>query len=125
MSKWSAAVAVPALALIGSLASAAAHARTDVQWSITIGSPVWARPAPVYHAPPPVVVYRPAPVYYAPVYPHYRTQYHAPRHAHGYRDSDRDGIPNRYDRRYDPYGDRDRDGVPNRWDRHDRNPYRR
>ena len=35
-----------------------------------------------------------------------------------YRDSDRDGIPNRYDR------DRDGDGVPNRFDDRPNNPYR-
>lgn len=38
-------------------------------------------------------------------------------HARG-RDSDRDGIPNRFDR------DRDGDGVPNRYDRAPDNPYR-
>jgi hypothetical protein len=37
---------------------------------------------------------------------------------HGRRDSDRDGIPDRYDR------DRDNDGVPNRFDRRPNNPYR-
>jgi hypothetical protein len=35
------------------------------------------------------------------------------------RDSDRDGVPNRYDR------DRDGDGVPNRYDRRPNNPGRR
>jgi hypothetical protein len=34
-------------------------------------------------------------------------------------DENRDGVPNRYDR------DRDGDGVPNRWDRRPDNPYRR
>ncbi len=45
-----------------------------------------------------------------------------------YRDRDRDGIPDRYDRRpgrYDGRGDRDRDGVPNRYDRRPNDPYRR
>jgi len=37
----------------------------------------------------------------------------------GYRDRDRDGVPNRFDR------DRDGDGVPNRVDSSPRNPYRR
>jgi hypothetical protein len=123
MRKWSAVAAVPAVALIGLAASAAAQARTDVQWSITIGSPVWVRPAPVYHAAPPVVVHRPAPVIYP--YPYYHARPPAPRYVHRHWDIDRDGIPNRHDRRYDPYGDRDRDGAPNRWDRDDRNPYRR
>lgn len=36
----------------------------------------------------------------------------------GWGDSDRDGVPNRYDR------DRDGDGVPNRYDRRPGNPYR-
>ena len=33
-------------------------------------------------------------------------------------DRDGDGIPNRYDRVYNPRWDRDGDGVPNRYDRH-------
>jgi len=50
----------------------------------------------------------------------YRTNYASNR---GYyrsmrRDSDRDGIPNRFDR------DRDNDGVPNRYDNRPNNPYR-
>jgi hypothetical protein len=40
------------------------------------------------------------------------------RSPHTYRDMDRDGVPNRYDR------DRDGDGVPNRYDRRPDNPYR-
>lgn len=49
--------------------------------------------------------------------------YHAPHPAHpahgrGYRDRDRDGIPNRVDR------DRDNDGVPNRHDARPNNPRR-
>lgn len=36
----------------------------------------------------------------------------------GYRDRDRDGVPNRYDR------DRDGDGVPNRYDRRPGDPRR-
>lgn len=49
-----------------------------------------------------------------------------------YRDTDRDGVPNRYDRDLDNDGvrnsrdrDRDGDGVPNRWDHRPENPYRR
>ena len=45
---------------------------------------------------------------------HYGYNYRAMR-----RDSDHDGIPNRFDR------DRDNDGVPNRFDNHPNNPYRR
>jgi len=40
------------------------------------------------------------------------------RYGNRYRDNDRDGIPNRYDR------DRDNDGVPNRFDRRPNNPWR-
>jgi len=57
-------------------------------------------------------------------------------HGHGFhggrRDSDHDGIPNRYDRDRDNDGirnrhdrDRDGDGVPNRYDRAPDNRYRR
>ena len=35
------------------------------------------------------------------------------------RDYDGDGIPNRYDRVYNPRWDRDGDGIPNRYDRYD------
>ena len=53
-----------------------------------------------------------------------------------YGDSDRDGIPNIYDRdsryydarvayRQRAWGDADHDGVPNRFDRAPNNPYRR
>jgi hypothetical protein len=47
--------------------------------------------------------------------------YDGPRNRYrnmGWRDEDRDGVPNRYDR------DRDGDGVPNRYDRRPDNPYR-
>ena len=107
-----------ALALAGTLAAGAARAGhdADVQWSVTIGTPVYARPAPVH-------VY-PAPVY-AQAYPHYRggAPYHrSPGHRGYYReptrwDRDGDGIPNRHDRLYNPRWDVDGDGVPNRRDR--------
>lgn len=95
---------------------AEAHGRDDVQWSVTVGSPapaMWVAPAPpVWVAPPPLRMYGPA-----PVYPH-----------RGQRptrwDRDGDGIPNRFDRVYNPRWDRDGDGVPNRYDRHDNNPRR-
>jgi hypothetical protein len=40
------------------------------------------------------------------------------RYGNRYRDIDRDGVPNRFDR------DRDGDGVPNRFDRRPANPWR-
>lgn len=45
-------------------------------------------------------------------------RYYGPRYRNRWYDSDRDGIPNRYDR------DRDNDGTPNRFDRRPNNPYR-
>jgi len=114
-----------AVAATGALGAGMAQARTDVQWSVTIGNPfpVYSQPAPVYsepypvYAPAPVVVrpypvYTPAPVMVRP-YPVYGVRYG---------DRDGDGIPNRYDHRYNPYGDRDRDGIPNRYDRHPGHP---
>ena len=135
MSKTRFAIAA-ALALTAALGTGLAHARgPDVQWSVTIGAPIFV-PAPVYR--------QPAPVYYPPqriYYPHAR--YQEPTHW----DRDGDGIPNRHDRRYNPRWDvdgdgipnrhdryhrhdsprwdHDRDGVPNRYDRHDNNPWRR
>ena len=82
---------------VGTLAAAsAAHARSDVHFSIGIGAPIgYAQPAPVY--------VQPAPVYYERPY-HWRQRGH---HHHG------------------GWGDRDRDGVPNRYDRAPGNPWRR
>ncbi len=130
-----------ALVLTAALGAGSAHARGgDVQWSVTIGAPLYLPPLPlpVYGVP----VYRqPAPVYHQPppaYYPHAR--YQEPtywdrdgdgipnRHDRRYNpawDVDGDGIPNRHDARYSPRRDHDRDGVPNRWDRHDHNPWRR
>ena len=105
------------LALVGGLAAVgAAQAQDNVQWSVTIGSdaPVYTVPAPVYRVPPPV--------YRAPVMvPQYREydRYHGYGYHHPTRwDRDGDGIPNRYDRVYNPVWDRDGDGIPNRYDRH-------
>src|SRR5262245_38483032 len=91
-----------ALAILGTL-GVAAKAHPDVQWSVTIGAPCYA-PAPVY---------TPAPVYRAPAPGYWQHGYHQPR----YWDRDGDGIPNRYDRLYNPRWDRDGDGIPNRYDR--------
>lgn len=109
-------MAVTTLALAGVLGAGVAQARTDVHVSIGL---------PVLLPSPPHVVVQPAPVYApAPVY------YQAPRHyhrGHGYThparwDRDGDGVPNRYDRVYNPRWDRDGDGVPNRYDRHPNRP---
>jgi hypothetical protein len=108
-------------ALLGASAAlvmGAAQARDlDVQWSVTIGTPVYRQPVPVYTAPPPVYSV-PAPVYRAPVVVLRRpvvpiVHYRRPTAW----DRDGDGIPNRYDRIYNPAWDRDGDGIPNRHDR--------
>jgi hypothetical protein len=139
MSKTRFAIAA-ALALTAALGTGMAHARgPDVQWSVTIGAPIFV-PAPVYRQPAPVY-YQPPPVYYpqSPVY-YPQARYQTPtywdrdgdgipnRYDRRYNpawDVDGDGIPNRHDARYNPRRDDDRDGVPNRWDRHDHNPWRR
>ena len=102
------------LALVGLLSAGAAQAgnRADLQWSLTIASPqlgvVVGVPvyAPRVHVP---QVYAPQVV----VVPRRAV------HRAAWRDDDRDGIPNRYDRVYNPRWDRDGDGVPNRYDRRD------
>ena len=96
-------LAAAALAF-GALATmSAAHARSDVYFSIGVQPSYgygYSQPAPVYVQPAPVYV-QPAPVYVEP-----RPIYY-PRHRHHYRgwgDYDRDGVPDRFDRRpYNPY----------------------
>lgn len=80
-------LAIVSVAFAGLVATASvdARGRDDVQFSVTIGSPVWSVQ--------PVPVYGPAPV--ARSYDRY--------HERSYRsptrwDRDGDGIPNRYDR---------------------------
>ena len=108
---------VSAIALTAALGAgvAQAYGRDDVQWSVTIGAPIYSQPVysqPVY-APEPVIV-QPAPVY-APAYGYGYQHYRQPTRW----DRDGDGIPNRYDRVYNPRWDRDGDGIPNRYDRYD------
>jgi hypothetical protein len=110
------------VALAGVLSTGLAQAGGDVQWSVTIGVPgvVFATApvyAPVFVAPAPMIV-RAVPAY-EPIAPVHYVPYSRPVHGWAYRDSDRDGIPNRYDRVYNPRWDRDGDGIPNRHDRWD------
>jgi hypothetical protein len=121
-SKW---IVASALAMAGVLASAAAHAgHADVQWSVTVGTPVGVpvyQPGRVVTYPAPVYV-QPAPLYVQP-YPAYRDGHRRPHGHHPYYreptrwDRDGDGIPNRHDRLYNPRWDIDGDGIPNRHDR--------
>ncbi|GAA4329830.1 hypothetical protein GCM10023165_02930 [Variovorax defluvii] len=103
MNKTAFALGAAALLSLGTLAiPAQAYDGRDRYDNRVIVVP--APPPRVYHAPPP-------PRYHGYDGRHYH-------HRRGYRDNDRDGIPNRYDR------DRDGDGVPNYYDRRPNNPYR-
>ena len=93
-------VIVGALAFAAALAAGAVQARdrNDVQWSVTIGAPIYSQPYPVYSQPYPVFG-QPYAVYGQP-YPAYPQH---PYHARGYQqptrwDRDGDGLPNWQDR---------------------------
>ena len=118
-------LAATAVALGAFVAASAAHARSDVYFSIGVQAPgVYAQPAPVYVQPAPVYVeprpvyVEPRPVYVAPrpVYvqpqPVYEPApvYHGGYGGYGYEQR-------RWSRRYGPYGDLDRDGIMNQDDR--------
>src|SRR5215831_18804489 len=101
-------LAVAALVATGAFGVGVAQAQeTQVSWSINIGLPMPVLPAPVIVRPAPVIV-QPAPQVVH--YPQYEAHaYHQPTRW----DRDGDGIPNRYDRLYNPAWDRDGDGIPN------------
>ena len=104
-------LAIVSVALAGVLAAASVEARgrDDVQFSVTIGSPAWVvQPVPVYR-----------PGFVAPAYGHGYATTRARTASRRAGTVDGDGIPNRYDRVYNPRWDRDGDGVPNRYDRYD------
>lgn len=109
-------IAVAALALGAVGAASAAHARSDVFFSIGVpgayvsNAPVYVQPQPYYVAPP-VYQYE-QPAYYGDNGVTYVYERDHRRHW-------------RNDRRFGPYGDRDHDGVANRFDRAPSNPYRR
>lgn len=114
------------------LAPAAAQANPDVRWSVTIGSPGHGHhghPGVVYVPPPSRGVYvHPAPVIYGPpAYGHYRERRHHHKHHHHhhhyYQRDDDDDDEHRHHRR-GARRDSDRDGVPDRWDRRPENPWR-
>lgn len=107
--------AAVALGAVG--AATSAQARTDVVFSIGLPGPAYVAPAPVYVQPEPVYV-QPRPVYVEPqpVYVQPSVTYYGGWgydrgwegrrhfHHHGWRDADRDGVPNRFDRApYNPY----------------------
>ncbi len=101
-----------ALLLVSTLGAGTAHAGGSVQWQVNIETPGIRWPVHVV-VPPPAPLPR---VVVAPAYPGRNDR--APR----YRDDDADGIPNRYDRVYNPRWDRDGDGIPNRHDAYPNDP---
>ena len=117
-----------AFALAGVFASGVALANqgANVQWSVTVGTPVgipvYTQPAAVYAHPMRTYV-QPVPVYVQsyPSYPSNRWEHHSRHYQEPTRwDRDGDGIPNRRDRLYNPRWDVDGDGIPNRYDRDER-----
>lgn len=94
-----------AIALAGTLGAGAARAHAvDVQWSITIGSPVQVRPVPVHVQTVPVQVrHVPVRVQPRPAHHVHRGGGHAAPRFHRTR-WDRDGIPDRRDRRSHRHG---------------------
>ena len=105
---------IVALALVAGWAAAGAaqaHGSPDVRWSVTIGTPAVVLPRVVL-PPPPLPQVRVQPVVVTQPVHRDRTGW----------DADRDGIPNRYDRVYNPRWDVDGDGIPNRYDRRPTRP---
>jgi hypothetical protein len=94
-----------AVLFAGLAAASAAHARSDVHLSIGVQVPFgygYVQPAPVYVQPQPVYV-QPHPIYVQPQPVYYEAPRHHYRRGH-WRDHDRDGVPNRYDRApHNPY----------------------
>jgi hypothetical protein len=129
-----------ALALGAVFAASAAHARSDVIFSIGLNVPYGhVQQAPVYVQPQPIYV-QPRPVYREPQVVYYgqdrrfdQRYNHRNDRSGPFGDRDGDGVQNRFDRdsrHYDPraarrhsaWGDVHRDGVP---DKYDRGPQRR
>jgi hypothetical protein len=94
--------------LASALAAGTAHAGPDVQWQLTLETPKLRLPGHLVLPLPPILV--PRAVVVNP--PRDERAYGDPRRW----DADRDGIPNSYDRVYNPRWDRDGDGIPNRYD---------
>lgn len=110
-------LAAAAIAMGAFGAASAAHARSDVYFSIGVQSPGgYVQPAPVYVQPQPVYVHprayvAPEPIYVRPVPRPYDQQW-------GYQGQHRDHYGHgRHARRFGPYGDYDRDGIANQYDR--------
>lgn len=128
-------IVASAIALGAVVAASAAHARSDVVFSVGINAPVgYVAPAPVYVQPRPVYV-QPQPVYVQP-----QGVYVEPQGVYVQQGYAQQGVyaqpqpfyvqarpyvgHHYYAQRRGPHGDWDHDGVPNRFDRAPQNPYR-
>jgi hypothetical protein len=112
-------IAAAAVVLGAFGAATAAHARSDVVFSIGVqvpGAYGYVQPAPVY--------VQPQPVYVAPRHVYTQPQYGWNQHGWDDRDGGRHQRHHRANFR-GPWGDYDRDGVPNRYDRFPGNAHRR
>ncbi len=108
-------LAITAAALLtGALATGVAHAGPNVHWQLSVETPTIRLPGRVVIPLPPILL--PRAVVVAPQYED--RSYREPRHW----DHDGDGVPNRYDHRYNPRWDRDGDGIPNRRDANPSDP---
>jgi hypothetical protein len=108
------AAAAVALGAVG--AASAAHARSDVVFSIGVNAPYgYVQPAPVYVQPQPIYE-QPQVVYYGNDWrrDEWRREHWRHEEWRRHHGGDRRG-----------WGDYDHDGVPNRYDRAPANPYRR
>lgn len=103
-------ILMAASAVAATLMAGTAHAGADVQWQVTLETPKLRLPGHVVLPLPPIPV--PRAVVVAPQREERRPVYADARRW----DADGDGIPNRYDRVYNPRWDRDGDGIPNRDD---------
>lgn len=112
-----------ALTLVaGTLAAGAARAGgPEVQWSVTLATPMIRLPGHVVLPLPPIPMPRLVVVEPNRNIAHYDQRYERG-YVSSYRDADRDGIPNRRDPVYNPRWDRDGDGVPNRYDARPNDP---
>lgn len=108
------------LVAAGVLSGGLAQARdAGLQWSVTIGAPRHAGAVQVHAQSWPVFT-RHAPYRVAPAPLHRGRADARPTRW----DVDGDGIPNRYDRLYNPRWDRDGDGIPNHLERRDGRAWR-
>lgn len=109
-------------AAVGTFAAAgAAHARSDVQFSIGVHVPGYVQPAPVYVQPRPYYVQpRPRYVQPQPYYVQPQPYYVQPQPYYAQPGRVEYGWHGKRRGRGGPWGDWDRDGVPNKYDRDSR-----